>query len=362
MILTIIIAFFSLIALVVIHEFGHFLTAKKFGIKVEEFGIGYPPRLFGKKYKGTLYSLNLLPFGAFVKIYGHEERIDSPDSFSAKPIWQRTLVILGGVISFWIVAAILLTVVMFLGAPSIIDDTRTEGLVDPKVQIISISKDSPAEAAELEIGDVIRGIQFPNLEKKEITKIEEVIFSVDESAGEEATLTIQRGGELMEVTLMPRVSPPEGEGKMGVGLVRTALEKYPWYQAPWEGIKATGTLTLTILDGWRMVFVSLFNGEGVPEGVEVRGPIGIFELFVYAGGMGVSYFLQFIAIISVSLAILNALPIPALDGGWFVLLMIEKLRGKPINQKTEQTVSSLFFLLLIALMVWVTIKDIIRIF
>ena len=149
MILTIIIAFISLVGLIVLHELGHFLLAKKFGVKVEEFGIGYPPRLFGKKIGETIYSLNLLPFGAFVKIYGQEERIDDSRSFSSKPFYQKALIVLGGVVVFWIVAAILLSIVMGTGVPSMIDDNQTGVLRDPKVQIISIAYGSPAEQAEL---------------------------------------------------------------------------------------------------------------------------------------------------------------------------------------------------------------------
>ena len=130
--LLVFIAFISLMSLIITHELGHFLLAKKFGIKVEEFGIGYPPRIYGKKVGETIYSLNLLPFGAFVRIFGHEERIDHPRSFSNKPIWQRALVILGGVVSFWIVAAILLTLVMALGVPSIINDSDAIGFSEPK--------------------------------------------------------------------------------------------------------------------------------------------------------------------------------------------------------------------------------------
>ncbi|MFH1656325.1 MAG: site-2 protease family protein [Candidatus Nealsonbacteria bacterium] len=357
MFLIILVAFFSLIALVVLHELGHFLLAKKFGVKVEEFGIGYPPRIFGKKLGETIYSLNLLPFGAFVKIYGHEERIQDSRSFSTKPIWQRALVILGGVISFWIVAAILLTIVMALGVPTMISDDESRDLVDPKVQIVAVVSDSPAGQAGLKIGDVVRKIQ-----NQDISKVKELQEFIETNKGNEIIFGIQRGKEMIDISIVPREFYPEDQGATGIALVRTALESYPWYQAPIKGITATWNLTLMILDGWKMTFSSLFSGDGVPDGVEVRGIVGIFELFVQAGGLGISYFLQFIAIISVSLALINILPIPALDGGWFMLLMIEKFRGKPINQKTEQIISSFFFILLIGLMLWVTVKDIIRIF
>src|SRR4030042_2621868 len=122
MILTIFIVFFSLIGLVVLHELGHFIMAKRFGVKVEEFGVGLPPRIFGKKFGETIYSINLLPFGAFVKIYGEEKSIEDYRSFSQKPIWQRVFIIIGGVVVFWIVAFVILSIVMVLGVTTIVDD------------------------------------------------------------------------------------------------------------------------------------------------------------------------------------------------------------------------------------------------
>ncbi len=353
------IAFISLILLVIIHELGHFLTAKYFKIRVDEFGIGYPPRIFGKKFKGTLYSLNLLPFGAFVKIYGHEERIDSPDSFSTKPIWQRALVILGGVVSFWIVAAIILSIMMIIGIPSIVSDS--DSFKNAKVQIISISKDSPASQTELEIGDAIVSITASGQEYQ-VNKVGEVQDIISRNKGEQITIKFKRGSSENYVSATPRIDYSKEEGSLGVGLIRTGLKTYPWYLAPLKGVVATWDLTVTIVEGWYQLLASLFSGRGVPRGVEMRGIVGIFDLFVQVGGMGASYFLQFIAIISVSLAVLNILPIPALDGGWLVLLGIEKIMGKPINHKVEKTISAFFFLLLLILMVFITIKDIMRFF
>lgn len=357
MILTVIVAFISLIGLIILHELGHFLLAKKFGVKVEEFGIGYPPRLFGKKFGETLYSLNLLPFGAFVKIYGQEERIEDPRSFTTKPFWQKVLIILGGVISFWLVAAILLSIVMGIGAPTVVQDEENQGLVDPKIQITAIASNSPAEEAGLKPGDTIMSISGTD-----INKIKEVQGFTQAHKGEEIILTIRRGKEVFDVSLIPRVSPPENEGPMGVALARTALKSYPWYQAPIKGIVATGNLTLMIIKVWGTTIMNLFQGKGVPTGVEVKGIVGIFGLFIQVGAMGASYFLQFIAMISVSLALINVLPIPALDGGWLLFLVIEKLKRRPLNQKIVQNISLVFFFLLIALMIWVTIKDIAQLF
>lgn len=352
----ILLALISLVALMALHEFGHFIVAKAFKIKVEEFGIGYPPRIFGKKFGETVYSLNWIPFGAFVRIYGHEERLNEPRSFSTKPIWQRALVILGGVVSFWIIAAVIMSIVIALGVPSIIDDNDT-GYADAKVQIIELTKNSPALKAGVQIGDVIIKIGDRNIDK-----VGDAQTIIQDNKGKEIILTVKRGTELIDIPVVPRVNYAPGEGSLGVALVRTALKSYPWYEAPVRGVEATYNLTYMTVAGWGNALKSVFTGNGVPQGVEVRGIVGIFDLFIKAGGMGVSYFLQFIAVISVSLAVLNILPIPALDGGWLVLLGIEKLKGKPINIKTERMINGIFFFLLIALMIFVTIKDIIRIF
>jgi len=361
MFLTFIIVFVSFVILIILHELGHFFMAKKFGVKIEEFGLGFPPRLFGKKFGETLYSINLLPFGGFVKIYGQEEPIDNPQSFSTKPIYQRALIILGGVISFWIISAILLSIVMAIGVPTMIEDEENHNLVNPKVQITAIAPDSPAEKAELKIGDIIRELKFQE-EQLKIDKVGQVLEFTQAHKGGEVILTIQRGKETFDISLIPRVSHPENEGPMGIALTRTALKFYPWYQAPVKGIIATGNLTLMTVMGWGKLIASLFQGEGVPPDMEVRGPVGIFELFVIVRGLGISYFLQFIAMISISLAIINILPIPALDGGWLLFLAIEKLKGRPLDQKIVRNVSMVFFFLLIALMILVIIKDIMRIF
>jgi regulator of sigma E protease len=357
--MVILIVFISLIGLIVLHEFGHFLTAKKFGVRVEEFGIGYPPRIFGKIIGETLYSLNLLPFGAFVKIYGEEGGIESAHSFTGKPIWQRALIILGGVVSFWIISAILLSIVFGMGVPQAISDEAEAA--NPKVQIVAIAPNSPAEEAGIKVGDAIKELRITNYELG-ITKVKEVQEFTSLHLGEEITLTIERGKEIFDATLIPRILPPEGEGAMGVGLVRTALISYPWYLAPFKGIEACFNLTGSIVTGLAQVFGNLIQGKGLPDGAQLMGPVGIGSLMTQAAHLGLTYYLQFIALISIYLAIFNILPIPALDGGKLLFLGIEKVRRRAVSQKIEQSITSIFFALLVALMIWITIKDIARIF
>jgi len=359
MLLTILIAFFSLIGLIIIHEFGHFILAKKFGVWVEEFGIGYPPRLFGKKIGETLYSFNLLPFGAFVKIHGEEEIKDSPRSFSQKPIWQRCLIVFGGVLSFWLIAFILLTFVMGFGAQVAIEDEVNYSIKEPKVQIVAVAANSPAELSGLRAGDTIKKISIDNSQFL-VNKVKEVQAITEQYKGKEITLTIERGKEIFGVSLTPRTTPPKEEGPMGIALIRTAIKSYPWYEAPLRGISATGNLTLGVIQGWIQAGQNYFQGR--PSGVQMMGPVGIFSLFTQVSRLGIVYFLQFIAIISVYLALFNILPIPMVDGGKLLFLGIEKIRKKPIPQKIEQNINSIFFTFLLALMIWVTIKDIARLF
>ncbi|MBI2625089.1 MAG: site-2 protease family protein [Candidatus Nealsonbacteria bacterium] len=352
------IAFFSLIALVILHELGHFLLAKRFGVKVEEFGIGLPPRIFGKKAGETVYSLNLLPFGAFVRMFGEEEEKQDPRSFSSKPIWQRALIVFGGVAVFWIAAAVLFSVIIWSGAPTAVDDSMG-GVQNTAVQVADVANGSPAQKSGLKIGDKITELKI-NGSILKTDKVKEVQEFIDENKGKEVVLLVERGGEdLFEVALVPRVSPPGGEGAMGVALIRTAVIKYPWYEVPLRGVFTAANLTLGIIMGWAAVLGNITQGKGV--GAQLMGPVGILNLFGQVGQLGWFYFLNLVAVISVYLAIFNVLPIPALDGGKLLFLAFEKIKGMPLSQKTEQKITQFFFILLVALLAFVTVKDIIRI-
>jgi len=359
MVITILITFISLIGLIILHEFGHFIMAKRFGVKVEEFGVGLPPRIFGKKFGETIFSLNLFPFGAFVKLYGEEEAKEDPRSFSAKPIWQRALIVVAGVVSFWIVSVILLSFVFWLGTPQAISDEENQKILNPKVQIVAIAPNSPAESVGLRPGDAILAFEIEN-KNFPVDKIKGVQEFTEKYKGDEVVLIIERGKETFEVKLIPRVSPPQGEGAMGVALARTSFTRYPWYQAPFQGIVGTFNFTLLVVQGWVQVLLSTVRG--VSTGVQLVGPVGIFGLVSQQIQLGINYFLQFIALISIYLALFNILPIPALDGGKLFFLAAEKIRGKAIPQKIEQRITAFFFALLLALIVFITFKDIQKLF
>lgn len=361
MILTILVALFALVALMVLHEFGHFILAKKFGADVEEFGVGLPPRLWGKKFGETIYSLNLIPFGAFVKIKGEEGGVEEYGSFSEKTLWQRVLIILGGVLMFWIVAAILLSIVFYLGIPTVVSDAATD-VEGVKVQVNQIMRESPAAEAGLKPLDSIVQMET-NGDLVKPDKVKQVQEFTDKYRGEEIILTLDRWGDKREVKITPRADPPENEGAMGISLVRTAVKSYPVWKAPLLGTEACVMMTVNAVRGLGGLVGQLVQGEGMPPGSEPMGPVGIFSFLSQTAQAGVANFLRFIALISIFLAIFNILPIPALDGGKLVFLAIEGIRGEPVSPKIEERVTNFFFGLLLLLMLIVTIKfDIPRLF
>lgn len=365
MILTLLIAFFSLIALMVIHEFGHFIVAKKFGVRVDEFGIGYPPKIFGKKFGETIYSINLLPLGAFVRIYGEEGGVDDYRSFAGLAIWKRVLIVLAGVIAFWIVAVILFSIVFGIGAQIPIGDQDVQGLTNAQVKIIIVSSNSPAETSGLKPGDAILEVKSSKYESAsagpEILKINKISDFQDftkQHAGEQIYISIERSGKVYDISLTSRVSSPANEGLVGIGLERmaTLIKKYAWYVAPIQGTIYCWDVTIKSLTGFVDVFKNIFGGKGLPQGAEFAGPLGITVFLANAASYGPGFFLYFIGIISVFIAIFNLFPIPALDGGKLLFLIIEKIRKKPVSSQVEQAITAIFFIILITLSIFVTIK------
>ncbi|MFA5355465.1 MAG: site-2 protease family protein [Candidatus Paceibacterota bacterium] len=358
---TLIIAIVSIVLLLVLHELGHFLTAKSLKIKVEEFGVGYPPRIFGKKIGETMYSLNWLPFGAFVKIPGPDgegENLKDSENYEKRPAWQKASVLLGGVVSFWLIAAILLSVAFTMGVPSSVSDSETN-LPNVKVQILSVSADSPAQLGGLKPGDVITGFEAAG-DRTDIDTVLGVQDFAKSHQGQEVSILIKRGAEELNIPLALRSD--SSKGILGISLVRTADQSYSLKEAPLMGIKATGSLTWQVITGWFGVLKSLISGGGLPVGVDFVGPVGIGSMLNDAAKIGASYFLQFIALLAIYLAVFNILPIPALDGGRILFLAIEKIKGSPINKKVEQKFNGAVFLIMLILMAFVTIKDITNLF
>jgi len=335
--------------LIFIHELGHFIAAKKSGIKVEEFGFGYPPRIWGKKVGGTVYSVNLIPFGGFVRLLGQERREKekySPSelrqAFFNKSKKTRSLVLLAGIFNNFLLGVLCFSVIYSkLGIP------RKLGAVE----IVEVLSGGPAAEAGLQAGEQITAIQG-----QETVSIAEFTDLIEANQGQEISL---QAGE-KELTLIPRKNPPPEEGSLGVIITDTELVFYPWWQMPflgaWEGLKEAFGWSLMVLEGICLSLRQLFAGV-VPE---VAGPVGIFQLTAGAAEQGLLSLIQFVGILSVNLAVLNLLPLPALDGGHLVFVFVGDLLEEKRREKVEHIINLVGFVFLLSLMVLVTISDLSR--
>lgn len=340
--------------LIFVHEFGHFIVAKKSGMKVEEFGFGFPPKIFGIKRGDTTYSINLLPIGGFVRILGEDgENPNDPKSFASRGVGIRAAVISAGVIMNLLLAIVLLIIGFKIGIPSVVEGNEDLNIRDQKVQIVTISDGSPAQQAGIKIGDGIIEIDSTKVES-----VEQVQDLINQAKGKELNLTIERGEEVQNITLVPRENPPENEGATGIALVKTGIISYPWHISIWKGIEATFSMTIAIVVAFAGILKNIFIGQGVSEGLS--GPVGIAVMTGQMAKLGFVYILQFTAILSINLAILNFLPFPALDGGRMLFLILEKIRGKKVKKKTENMIHATGFIILIILMILITFRDIFK--
>ncbi|MBX4187712.1 MAG: RIP metalloprotease RseP [Candidatus Doudnabacteria bacterium] len=356
MILTTILIFIIILGILVfVHELGHFVMAKRSGMKVEEFGFGFPPRIFGIKKGETIYSINWIPVGGFVKIMGEDGNDTvNPQSFASKGFWPRFATLIAGVTMNVIFAWVILSIAMGIGLPTVI--TESEHIPDsakinnPSIVFSGVKKDSPADVAGLKVGDKILAVNG-----EQVDSIEEMQTLTKNRGGQETNFTVSRGNESIDKTLTPRQSPPEGEGPLGVSLDVVAQVAYPWYEVPFRGAVATWNLLFGTISAFVTVIDQWLSGNSV--GDQLSGPVGIAVLTRDVAQLGFIYLLQFTALLSINLAVVNAVPFPALDGGRILFLVIEKIRGKKLPETAEGVANTIGFALLILLMVFVTVRD-----
>lgn len=352
--LTFILFIALLSVLVLVHEYGHFWTARKMGMNVEEFGIGFPPRAFKIKRNGTIYSINWLPLGGFVKIKGEDgSQRNDPDSFASKKPGPRLLVLSAGVLMNYALAIVLLSIGFMIGLPQSIDGTAGAEVRDRKVQIVQVLPGSPAEKSGVSIGDEV--VSFNG---EAIMDSAQLVGLAGGSVGQTAAFVFKRGEEVINKDIEIVVLEETGKGGIGVGLLATGVISYPPHIAIAKGVTSTVKLSGQMFSGFYNIIKNLVTGKGA--GAQVSGPIGIAVMTGEVAKLGFSYLIQFAALLSINLAVLNFLPFPALDGGRALFVIIEKIRNKPVSQKIESIFHAVGFALLMLLIIVVTFKDIVR--
>ena len=400
-VLGILVGLLMLVLLVTAHEFGHFLMARRNGVEVEEFGICFPPRAIAwrkvdgkwrrlKKSEwdnapgeGTILSLNWLPIGGFCQMKGESDADNAKGSFGKATYWRKTKILFGGVLANWLIAVLILTVLAWVGMPHYLEnqfqvDGDTQVIALSNVKVTEVKEGSPAEDAGIKKDDELISIRKINSDGFFFIKDVNGLLEYDkENAGEEVYITYNRGGKT--ITSQTKLNNIDAEYILGAGVTGEAIYRSTW-SAPIVGVGLTFQITGETFKGLGQLFVNLFSGvfkqinpseevrqSGAEElksaGDSVSGPIGIvgvlFPAVLQNGGAALFFF---VALISVSLACMNVLPIPALDGGRWLMITIARLKRKRLTKKTEEKIVSRSFIVIIIIALIVTILDVMRIF
>lgn len=363
--MTILLFVIVLVVLIVVHEFGHFVVAKWSGMRVDEFGIGYPPRIWGRKIGETEYTLNALPFGGFVKIYGEDETdsnvLASSRAFSARPRILQAATLVAGVAMNLLLAYILISGILVAGTPRALSPEEVPLAADARLMVADVMPGSPAAQAGLMTGDTILELSVPDSEFASADADAFLAYIADREAGEEMTVTIERGGEVQEVAATPAVgiiSENPERVALGVSVATVGTVPVPLHRAPIEGAVLTWEATKATAVGLASFLASAITLQA--DLSQVSGPVGIAGAVGNAYSEGFAQLLSIAAIISINLALINLLPVPALDGGRLLFVIIEGIIRRPIKPVVAATVNGIGFALLILLMVVVTFSDILK--
>jgi regulator of sigma E protease len=372
----ILIGLFVLVFLVVIHELGHAIVARRNDVVVEEFGIGFPPKAWGKKLKnGILFTINWLPLGGFVKLQGEHDAASKKGDYGHATFWQKTKILFAGVAVNWIAAVLILTVLALTGLPKILPNQFTvpsdATITSSPVTITAVPAGEPADKAGIRTKDQVIAVN-----NSPVTSVSQFVETTRENKGKTVAVTYVRDGEEATVDVPLR---SDDKPAFGAGLGQQETIRSTW-SAPIVGVGTTIQFTVVTLQGVGELIGNFFGGlaqqlspdqstrEQGARNVDtaansVAGPVGILGvIFPAAGEAGLTQVLFLAAIISLTLAVMNTLPIPSLDGGrWFVTALFKVMR-KPLRKETEEKIHGLGFLALMALVILITVGDVGKLF
>lgn len=357
------------VSLVVIHEFGHFLAARRNGVDVEEFGIGFPPKIWGKKLKnGVFFTVNWLPFGGFVKLKGEHDSDTAKGSFGAASLRAKVKIMLAGVGMNLLGAFVLFTIVGWLGMPTLIQNQFSvksdEKVARQHVVASSITQKSPAEKAGVKSGDRIVWIESEG-QRIQIKSAEQMVHATETFAGQSVKINVDRDGSsrILKAQLLSDKQTDNGRrGHLGVAPADFQLKRYSW-SSPIVAVGLMGQFTAATFHGLGSAIAAIFQGDGAKASSQVSGPLGILVLLKNGSLLGIEFILAIIALISLTLAIMNVLPIPALDGGrLFMTLIARGIFRRPLSESLEEKINGYGFLALIGLIIVITVADVKRYF
>lgn len=361
------------VGLVIVHEFGHFWTARRSKVEVEEFGIGFPPRAkVLKKRKGTVYTLNWLPLGGFVKLKGEHDADREPGSFGAASLRAKVAIMVAGVVMNLLTAFLLLTAVAWVGMPRLIENQFTVDsdtkVTKQEVRIGYVEPDSPAAKAGLKVPDKLVAIG-PSRQAKPIKDATSLPDVTEQFAGKKVTITYERDGVQRQATATIRTEKEVEASKKTdnpKGYLGISPSEYVMQRSTWSAPVVAGGLikqfTIETFKGLSHAVSGLFRGDTAQATEQVSGPVGVFVVLRDGSLLGFQFILLVIAIISLTLAIMNILPIPALDGGRLFVTLFFHLIRKPLTKRTEDMIHGTGFAVLMILFLLITIVDVRRFF
>jgi regulator of sigma E protease len=373
-VLLLILGLIMFIGLVVVHEYGHFIAARRNGVGVEEFGIGFPPTAWSRKLKsGLLFSLNWLPLGGFVRLKGEHDSATAKGSFGAASLSTKVKIMTAGVGMNLLTAFIMLTFLALIGMPKLLDNqftiTGDTKVVKNQVLVGYVEPNSPAAKTGLTVRDRLLSIQGAS-KGYAITSAEELPKVTQQMAGQQVKLVVEREGREQTLTTTLRShqeveaskTTSEPKGYLGVSPTEFTLRRSTW-SAPVVALGFIKQLTVETFRGLGGALWNAVRGHGKEASSQVSGPVGIFVILKDGSLLGFQFVLMIIAIISLTLAIMNVLPIPALDGGrLFVTLLYRKVLRRPLSQSLEERIHGTGFAALMLLFILITVVDVRRFF